>query len=160
MLSLQINDIRSFMSQLLTSESFDHFYFVEASVKMGISYHIDGHINKEFYDTDTRHNLTRNLSYWKEVRPRIFSLIKGKQLPLGCKIILALRESDLIELIKDSGVSLRGEDIEGMYLNILYDPESLRLTTGISYRVFSLDKSLDYTFDEKVRTFLSGLGIQ
>ena len=159
MLSLQINDIRSFMSHLLTMESFDHFYFVEASVKMGISYHIDGHINKEFYDTDTRHNLTRSLSYWKEVRPRIFSLIKGKQLPLGCRIILALRESDLSELLVNSGASFREEDIEGMYLNILYDPGSLKLTTGISYRVFSLDKSLNYAFEEKVRSFLAGLGI-
>ena len=159
MLSLQINDIRSFMSHLLTLESFDHFYFVEASVKMGISYHLDGHINKEFYDTDTRHSLTRDLSYWKEVRPKVFSIIKGKQLPLGCKIILALRESNLMELIKDSGSSFREEDIEGMYLNILYDPESLRLTTGISYRIFSLDKSLDYAFEEKIQGFLSGLGI-
>ncbi len=159
MLSLQINDIRSFMSHLLTLESFDHFYFVEASVKMGISYHLDGHINKEFYDTDTRHSLTRDLSYWKEVRPKVFSIIKGKQLPLGCKIILALRESDLMELIKDSGSSFREEDIEGMYLNILYDPESLRLTTGISYRIFSLDKSLDYAFEERIQDFLSDLGI-
>ena len=159
MLSLQINDIRSFMSHLLTLESFDQFYFVEASVKMGISYHLDGHINKEFYDTDTRHSLTRDLSYWKEVRPKVFSIIKGKQLPLGCKIILALRESELTELIKSSGSSFREEDIEGMYLNILYDPESLRLTTGISYRAFSLDKSLDYAFEEKIRGFLTDLEI-
>ncbi len=159
MLSLQINDIRSFMSHLLTLESFDHFYFVEASIKMGISYHLDGHINKEFYDTDTRHSLTRDLSYWKEVRPRVFSIIKGKQLPLGCRFILALRESDLKELLKNSGAAFREEDIEGMYLNILYDSESLKLTTGISYRVFSLDKSLDYAFEEMIRNFLTGLGI-
>ncbi|MBR5047753.1 MAG: hypothetical protein IKX76_05910 [Eubacterium sp.] len=159
MLSLQINDIRSFMSHLLTMESFDRFYFVEASIKMGISYHIDGHLNKDFYDTETRHSLTRNFSYWKEVRPRIFSLIKGKQPPLGCRIILALRESDLTRIRVSSGASFRDEDIEGMYLNILYDPESLKLTTGISYRVFSLDKSLDYAFEQDIRSFLTDLGI-
>ena len=118
MFYLQINDIRFFMSHLLTLESFDHFYFVEASIKMGITYHVDGHINKDFYDTDTRHNLSRTLSYWKEVRPRIFSLIKGRQLPLACKFVLALRESDLMELLLDSGSTFREEDIEGILRHV------------------------------------------
>ena len=69
------------------------------------------------------------------------------------------RQAFRVDSEKNSGAAFREEDIEGMYLNILYDPESLKLTTGISYRVFSLDKSLDYAFEEMIRSFLTGLGI-
>ena len=43
---------------------------------------------------------------------------------------------------------------EGIYVNILYDPKTLLITTGISYKNFSLDKSLEYAFDEYLAKFL------
>ncbi len=36
MLSIQISDIKDFMSHLLSKDTFDHFYFIEASIKMGV----------------------------------------------------------------------------------------------------------------------------
>ena len=39
-------------------------------------------------------------------------------------------------------------------VNILYDPKTLLITTGISYKNFSLDKSLEYAFDEYLAKFL------
>ena len=42
MLSIQISDIKDFMSHLLSKDTFDHFYFIEASIKMGVSYQIQG----------------------------------------------------------------------------------------------------------------------
>ena len=55
MLSIQISDIKDFMSHLLSKDTFDHFYFIEASIKMGVSYQIQGRINEGFYQrrTDT-----------------------------------------------------------------------------------------------------------
>ncbi len=157
MLSMTINDIKTFMNRLLSSEYFDPFYLVEASIKMGISYHIDGHLNLDFFDTDTKQTLSRQYSYWKEVRPKVFSLIKGNRLPLGCKIILAVPRGSVIQFVEKSGSSFQPEDIEGMYLNIIYDPDNLLITTGISYRVFSMDKSLEHTFDDYVKSFINGL---
>lgn len=159
MLSLTINDVKTFMSHLLSAESFDRFYLVEAAVKMGISYHIDGHLNKDFFDTDTQQTLVREYSYWKEVRPKIFSLIKGNRLPLGCKIILAVPRSSILRFLEKSGDRFRSEDIEGMYINILYDPNNLLITTGVSYRTFSMDKTLDFVFEDYVRSFLQKLEI-
>ena len=159
MLSIPIQDIKSFMSHLMVGESFDRFYLIEATIKMGVSYYIDGHLNKDFFDTDIRENLSRDYCYWKEVRPKVFSFIKGKRLPLGCKIVLSLPKSYLSHLIKESGGTLREEDIEGLYLNIIYDPDHLILTTGISYRVFTMDKSLEHVFEDYIRSYLLGLGI-
>ena len=159
MLSLTIQDVKNFMSHLLTKESFDRFYLVEAAIKMGISYHIDGHLNREFFDTDTQHGLTRQYSYWKEVRPKVFSLIKGSRLPLGCKIILALPDTILPRFLEQSGCGFRPEEIEGLYLNILYDPNHLMITSGVSYRTFSLDKHLEHAFEEYISSYIKGLGI-
>ena len=49
MISIPITDIKNFMLHLLSRETFDRFYAVEASVKMNISYHIDGHLHHDFF---------------------------------------------------------------------------------------------------------------
>ena len=93
MLSIQVSDTKNFMSHLLSGNTFDHFYFIEASIKMGVSYQIQGRINEGFYDTSVEQTL--------------------------CLL-----------------------------------PVLLIITTGISYKNFSLDKSLEYAFDEYLAKFL------
>ena len=145
---------QNFMSHLLSGNTFDHFYFIEASIKMGVSYQIQGRINEGFYDTSVEQTLNRDFCYWKEVRNRIFDIIKGKRLPLSCKIVLGLPKQSVSYLISHSNSTFREDDIEGIYVNILYDPKTLLITTGISYKNFSLDKSLEYAFDEYLAKFL------
>lgn len=159
MLSIPITDTRHFMAHLLSKDSFHKFYLVEASVKMGVSYHIDGHLNRAFYDSDTKEVLTREFCYWQEIQSHVFSIIRGKRLPLSLKIVLALPKASVAYLTAHSGSSLRSEEVEGLYLNILYDPEKLIVTTGISCRVFSLDRSLEHAFDDYIAGFLKSKGI-
>ena len=143
MLSIQVSDTKNFMSHLLSGNTFDHFYFIEASIKMGVSYQIQGRINEGFYDTSVEQTLNR-----------IFDIIKGTRLPLSCKIVLGLPKQSVSYLISHSNSTFREDDIEGIYVNILYDPKTLLITTGISYKNFSLDKSLEYAFDEYLAKFL------
>ena len=135
MLSIQVSDTKNFMSHLLSGNTFDHFYFIEASIKMGVSHQIQGRINEGFYDTSVEQTLNRDFCYWKEVRNRIFDIIKGKRLPLSCKIVLGLPKQSVSYLISHSNSTFREDDIEGIYVNILYDPKTLLITTGISYDV-------------------------
>lgn len=154
MLSIQITEIKNFMAHLLSRETFDQFYLVEASVKMNISYHLDGHLNHDFFDTDTAEKPDRDYCLWREARPFVFNIIKGKRLPLGCKIVLGLPKGTITFLIKESQCTFREEEIEGIYLNILYEQKKLTITTGISYRTFSLDKSLEHNVDDHMKKFL------
>ena len=154
MLSIQITEIKNFMAHLLSRETFDQFYLVEASVKMNISYHLDGHLNHDFFDTDTAEKPDRDYCLWREARPFVFNIIKGKRLPLGCKIVLGLPKGTIAFLIKESQCNFREEEIEGIYLNILYEQKKLTITTGISYRTFSLDKSLEHNVDDHMKKFL------
>ena len=45
-------------------------------------------------------------------------------------------------------------DITGVFLNIRFQNQQLTLTTGISYRIFSVDKTLDNEWDRLVKQFL------
>ena len=99
-------------------EYIHHFYFIEASIKMGVSYQIQGRINEGFYDTSVEQTLNRDFCYWKEVRNRIFDIIKGKRLPLSCKIVLGLPKQSVSYLISHSNSTFREDDIEGIYVNI------------------------------------------
>lgn len=157
MLSTQISDIRDFMSKLLSGDCFDRFYLVEAGIRMGITYYLDGHLNHGFYDSDEKPE--RAYCFWKEARPYIFQIIRGKRQPLRLKIILAFPEKTVEWFLKESGSPIGPEDIEGIYLNILFESGSLLITTGISCRVFSTDKRLEHCVDDHVRSFLSAKGI-
>ncbi|MDO5147423.1 MAG: DUF5721 family protein [Eubacteriales bacterium] len=159
MISISITDVKSFMSHLLSRDTFDLFCLMEASVRKDVTYHIDGHLNADFFDSDFTEHGGRAYCLWREVRPYLFAVLKGKKLPLSCKIILALPPASVAFLLKESNGPFRKEDIEGIYLNILYEPSGLTITTGISYRTFSLDKSLEHNVDDHMKKFLRDRGI-
>ena len=158
MLSISITDVKNFMTHLLSRETFDLFCLVEASFKKDISFHIDGHLNIDYYDKDEE-KPDRAYCLWKDVRPFAFSVLRGKRLPLSCKIVLALPPATVSFLVRESGCPFHENEIEGIYLNILYEPEHLRVTTGISGRTFSLDRSLEQDVDDHMRKFLKNRGI-
>ena len=58
MLALKINDVKSFMNQLLIGDTFDSFSLVEASITTFSNFTIDGKIHKDFFDTDTVQNMS------------------------------------------------------------------------------------------------------
>ena len=51
MISLNLTDIKNFMAQLLLSETFDHFSFIEGEIVTFNTFKIDGFIQKDFFDT-------------------------------------------------------------------------------------------------------------
>lgn len=157
MLALKITDIRTFMNQLLTRDTFDSFCMIESSVTTFNTFYIDGKLNPIFFDTDEcdimrRQELTH--SFWKDVRPFCYSVIRGKRVPLSFKIILALSPKQLHSLFQNAFPSSTCKQIKGMYLNIQYKNQTLLLTTGISFNTFPSDKLLEHAWDSTVRSFL------
>ncbi len=152
MIAHEISNIKAFMNCLFTKTAFDSLYLIESTVKMGISHHIDGRINRDFYDSDQE--ISRDFCLWKEAKGYIFQIIKGVRLPVSMKIILGLNPLMIRELAARSG-SFREEEILGMYINILFSSGKLTLTAGISCRSFTLDKSLEEVFDSYIRECLT-----
>lgn len=86
MLSIQVSDTKNFMSHLLSGNTFDHFYFIEASIKMGVSYQIQGRINEGFYDTSVEQTLNRDFVTGKKFVTVFLILSKENVFPFPVKL--------------------------------------------------------------------------
>lgn len=159
MIALQITELKAFMGKLLGTDTFDDFLLQEATLQMGISYVIDGHINKAFYDTDEDTSATDDRSSflpYGEVRGTLFDLIKGKRTPLGFQVVLQLSPKRCAIIFPEG---LEKHFIKGLLLNIRYDGSKAMITSGISYFAFTPDKAPELIWDEALMSFLRNAGI-
>lgn len=157
MQALELTDVKNFMNQFLKSDIFDHFLVQEAVITSAASYVIDGHINRGFYSENELDELGltgKKFLPFGMLRGNFFDLIKGKKTPSSFKFILLLSPENLRRTLNSISSSFSENDVTGVFLNIKYQNQLLTLTTGISYRIFSTDKTLDSEWDRLVRQFL------
>ena len=138
------------MAQLLLSETFDHFSFIEGEIVTFNTFKIDGFIQKDFFDTEEE---PPQYSYWENLREYCFSIIRGKRTPLSFHLVFCLSPSNTERLIARNTPSLQAKDVQGLYLNIRYDGKHLSCITGTSFKTFTMDKSLEHAWDEMVQKF-------
>ena len=157
MISLQIKDVKAFMNKLLLQPVFDAFLVVEGSVVTYNTFHIDGHLQPDFYTKEEQEELglsTRRFSRWQDLRPFCLELIKGKHTPLGFRFTFQLSPENTRKLLEQTESPFSLSDINGLILNIRYDNNGLFCTTGTSLSLFTLDKSLEQSWDQMVQKFL------
>lgn len=157
-----MKDKKQFMNQLLKSELFDHFLLAEATIQGAISYHVDGHINREFFDAEELSQLTADGSEYlpfSHVRPICYELIRGKHTPLYMKFVFLLSPANAANTLAATDCGLTAEDVSGIFLNLTFRDGAMVLTTGVSYRTFTLDRSFDAAWDSLAARFLNNRGI-
>lgn len=156
MVQYTINSVKNFIQALLCSELFDSYYFSEGQITTFNTYHIDGHLKKEFFQDlkETEALPDRDYALWKENRGFCFDLIKGKRVPLQFKFVLLLSASQLTALLAQENLPFSPKDIGGCFLNIVYHEGQLTCTSGTSLTAFSLDKSLEQAWDKALGHFL------
>ena len=162
MKAFYLKDQKQFMNRLLKSELFDHFLLAEATIHGAISYSVDGHINREFFDADELSALTADGSEYlpfSHFRPICYELIRGKHTPLYMKFVFLLSPANAAKTIVSADTVFTAEDVSGIYLNLTFRDGQLVLTTGVSYRTFTLDRSFDSAWDALAARFLSNHGI-
>lgn len=156
MIALQLIDVKDFMNKLLCTDLFDHFLLPEASISTFVSYSIDGHLNSDFFSPEyEQYDLLKQTAVtpFSLLRPMCFQLFKGTRTPLGFKFVFQLSPENQRRTVEKSGCPFRTEDITGMFLNLKFQDRRLTCTTGISYRVFSMDKSLEREWDRLITVF-------
>lgn len=156
MRSYQIQDIKTFMKKLLIADTFDTFLLSEATITTYASFHIDGSFHPEYLSSAEAELLTVEqcgYTLWKRIRPFFFELTRGKNTPLNFRIIFRLAPHNVEKLILQAGVSLRPDDVDGLFLNIHYDGGSLTCISGTSLRIFSMDKTLEHAWDSMLEKF-------
>ena len=162
MIHLKILDVRRFMEKLLLEDCFDAFLLLEASIRTGNLFSIDGHLNRDFYTEEEYASLTAGefaLTPWKELRHFCYEIIRGTKTPSQFQITFQLSRQRTAEFLSQSQASFSLDDIGGLFFHLKYNDSSLSCITGTSYRIFSLDKALDHLWDQKIQAFLSQLGV-
>ncbi|MBU3839522.1 MAG: hypothetical protein IAA25_00720 [Candidatus Ruminococcus intestinipullorum] len=162
MIALKLKNIKSCMSHLLLLETFDSFLFIEGEIVTFNIFQINGLVQKDFYTSEEQENMDSlpEYSYWKQIREYCFSIIKGKKTPLSFKFIFRLSPKNIEKLISQNNLDFLPSDVQGLYLNIRYDSLGLQCITGTSLKTFSMDKSLEQTWDSMVQKFFHQKGIE
>ena len=162
MKAFYLKDQKKFMNQLLKSELFDHFLLAEATIHGALSYHVDGHINRDFFDPEELASLTADGSEYlpfSHFRPICYELIRGKHTPLYMKFVFLLSPTNAKKTILCADTGFSPEDVSGIFLNLTFRDGQMSLTTGVSYRTFTPDHSLDNAWDALAARFLTNHSI-
>ena len=153
MKSYTIEDVKTFMNELLVNEKYDSFYMFETRLKVAMDYYVNGKINKDFFDSDDEREALDDYVSWKDIKNKIFELIKGIRLPISFKVILMFNRDNIERLIEMNNIPVNPQNVSALFLNIYYENGELTVTTGTSLKVFTLDKTLEHLWDETVEKY-------
>lgn len=162
MIALKIKSTKQIMNALLVSETFDSFETEEVIITTFNTFHIDGHIVKDFYTNEELETMGNDLpvfSSWKDIRPVCFSLIKGKKTPVNFRFILHAGKNLISTIAADPACEVSENLIRSLVLNIRYENGVVSMVTGTSFTTFLMDKSVEKAWDSYVKKYLSGLQI-
>lgn len=159
MISLQIKVTKNMMNALLASECFDTFLLEEAAITTFNTFRIDGHVVKDFYTADELSEISSEFSFWRDIRPFCFQLIKGKKTPVSFKVVLHAPKALVEKIAATPECGVAANLIRALALNIRYDNGRVLCVTGSAYSTFIMDKSAELLWDAYVRHMLSELGI-
>ena len=162
MLAIQIKDVKTFMSKLLSADTFDSFLLEEARIHTFNTFIIDGHQNKEFYTKEELEDselFPYEYSQWKTMKSICYQLIKGKKVPTLMKVILQKKPEETYALLEEGKALEFAGALKAFVVTIKYDGNGLLLTTGTSFSTFVMDKSPDLLWDDAFRKFLTAQGI-
>ncbi|HHV10085.1 MAG TPA: hypothetical protein GXX75_07390 [Clostridiales bacterium] len=160
MISLNMVEVKVFMSKLLAGNSFDAFLLREMELQTFTGFTITGQLNEAFFSKDEMELREEQKSVvWGDVRQIAFSMIKGNKTPLSLKIVFQLPRNQCEALLDSIGTGLRLEEIGGLYLNIRFEKGKLRVITGTAIKTFTLDKTLEQEWDRRVKEILKEQGL-
>ena len=151
MIGLSIQDIKNFMAGMLTGNMFDKFYLCDGEIQTFTEFHLGGYLNRPYFDSEEWENLEgRKLCLWSEMKPFVFQLIRGHKLPVRFKFVFQLSRENTVWLLEKHRLPVREEDIGGLFMSITYEHQKLVCTSGVSYKTFIMDKTLEQCWDETV----------
>ncbi len=162
MLAIQIKDVKTFMSKLLSGNTFDSFLLEEAQIHTFNTFTIDGHQNRDFYTKEELEDpeiFPYEYSQWKDMKAICFRLIKGKKVPIFMKIIFHKKPEEAYTLLEEGEALEYADTLKAFVATIKFDSNGLLLTTGTSFSTFIMDRTPDLLWDAAFRKFLTAQGI-
>lgn len=161
------------MTGLLSEKEtvFDQFLLSEAVIVTGNTYTIDGHINRDFYSDEDIETLRQQaadngriysdrMARWEALKSFCYECIKGRRTPLSFKICFCLAPENVNRFLLSIDTSISSDQINSLNVNIKYDGSTLTCTTAVSLNVFTMDRSMEQSFDDMFGRFLTAHGYE
>ena len=162
MIALKITGLGSFMSRLFSGNTFDSFLLAEGTLRMGVTWQVDGKLNRDFFDKSTWEDPSQrpyDYAAWSQVRSSLRELIRGKKAPASFQFILHLKPELTEDLLRKEGDSELLSCVGALVLTIRYKDGEATLLSGISMKSFTINKNADILWDKAIRRFLQSKGI-
>lgn len=160
MVAFQVTEVKSFMAKLFQKNDFDGFLVREGQIQTAAGYQINGHRSHDFYTKEELSELPEpDFLTWAELKPLVFSMIRGTKTPQLLNIVLQLTRSQTERVLAASGAGLDIGQISGAYLNIKFQAGELLIVTGAGFQSFVMDKLFERELDGYAREFLKEHGI-
>ena len=131
MLYVDIKEPKDFFKKLLKDDIFDKFLVHGVEVLSFMQFEI------------TRDTVGNNCT-WGVLRPYVFNIIKGANLPRLINISLMFDEPQSLH-----------NNAKALFLNIYFENNVGHITTGVSQKIFDLDKSLEHMWEDYIKQFLN-----
>ncbi|MCL2853599.1 MAG: DUF5721 family protein [Defluviitaleaceae bacterium] len=145
MLIFKITDpeLNVFMGRLFKEGVFDIFEVRGLEVGAFTNFQISGALDRAF---DEAPETSPGYCSWERIKPFAVAFIKGKKRPKAIKITLAYPSEDAAQVHPNAAA---------LFLNINYENNEAQLSTAVSQRNFSLDKSVDGAWDDYIDAFFA-----
>ncbi len=153
MLAINVDDIKVFTQKLFMENLFDEYFVTNIEISTFNNFFVDARINKAYREKELKE--INEYSYWRELKPLCFNLIKGKILPLRFKIVLKLDGDDIENFINLYKLDMFKNKLKECFINIIYENNKLSITNGIYISEFIIDKSAERAWDEYILEILS-----
>jgi len=138
-LEMEKSEVKGFMGKLLREDLFDEFETRTVEIVATTKITIDGVLETEESKTA--------FSSWGETRPLVYEIIKLCKKPRHMKIIFSYKNANEIHT-----------NAAALFLNLIYENDCVTFTTATAQKEFALDKTLDTTWDDRVRVFFVKAG--
>lgn len=157
MILLKIFDIKDTMLWLLAKDAFDGFFLEEAQITTFAGMTMKGRRCLEWYDSREREEYPDmpEYIYWKEAKPFIFSYIRGKKTPGYFQITLRLSRE---EAVRRMGEQAAGQEVDFL-MHFRFEKDNLSVITGCAYHEFTMEKRMEFAWDEAVQQIFRELQI-
>ena len=135
------------MGRLFREGAFDAFEVRGLEVGTFTNFQVSGALDRSFEDAPEAGPAH---CAWERIKPFAVAFIKGKKRPKVIKITLAHPSEDTARIHTNAAA---------LFLNINYENNEAQLSTAVSQRNFSLDKSVDGAWDDYIEAFFASNNI-
>lgn len=133
------------MAGLLSGRLFHGWELRSAELGLMSRIEIQGSLNSDYWTEDEKKGRTSPYLLWDEIQPKVRSLIQGGHTPSYMNITLAVLPTRVPDIAQDF--------IESFLINIRFEKGALTLITGIATKSFTMDKTPERLWDEKVPVY-------